>query len=39
MLLFSVDYETTLSILSRNNGHFPNALEELQKHKGKYDDN
>lgn len=34
MILFSVDYETTISVLNRNNGHFPNALEELQKLKG-----
>lgn len=31
MILFSVDYETSISILNNHNGHFPKAMEELQK--------
>jgi len=37
MILFPVNYETSISILNENNGHFPKAMEDLRKKYGKTD--
>ncbi|MBY0123335.1 N-acetylmuramic acid 6-phosphate etherase [Bacillus sp. S/N-304-OC-R1] len=34
MILFSVEYETASLVLEEQQGHFPNAMEQLQKLKG-----
>lgn len=31
MILFSVEFDTAMSVLNQQNGHFANAMEELQK--------